>query len=571
MKKKTALFSLYTKDGSEIFAQFLIDKGWQILASGGTGKYLISKGISYRNVSDVISEAVVKEIKAAGLLKSNLSIKAAKAKLDNSEIFGHRVVTISRQISAALISRDIPEDDELLKRLGLPKIDLVYCLFYPIASAIHEENATNKLVTEMTDMGGPLMIRLAAKGKRIAICDSADLPPVIEQLKKDNDVTSEMLQYLCGKAECMVAFDCLNSANYQSGGKFDGFIGEQIATFKGENAWQSPAGLFKMFCNDDLGIPEFKLIHGAELSYNNWCDVDRQLQTMTHIAGAFALNRGVVPPIALGAKHGNECGASAIINAAVDLRGNQEEAIKKMVKGNTRAIFGGWVQLNFRLDKRLATILSTYMMPEGKKRMLDGIVAPEITDEAIEILKRKKGRCRFVVHPSLDTLGKDSLDIAQRFRYVRNGFLTQPNYTFILNLNDPRIQKYGQASPEQEHAILLAWAIGATTNSNSIIIVSGDWQVGIGNNGQDRVGAVLLAQTNAITADNEKYLKKSSGYSDSFFPFDDGPKALIKAGVTFIFTSSGSIRDKDTIKVCQDNGVVLYMIPDEIGRSFFGH
>ena len=257
--------------------------------------------------------------------------------------------------------------------------------------------------------------------------------------------------------------------------------------------------------------------------------------------------------------------------------------------------------VNFEVDEKLAEILLSHkMVPdstspasgtlsspgEGKKRrLLDGIVAPSFTESAIEVLKRKGDKCRFLVNPALQHLSKNSLDASPRFRYVRGGFLRQPNYTFVLDLHNPNdpnpaiqmprnlpdasLETNNKLSELQKQDIVLAWAIGSTSNSNTVTLVKDGQLLGNGVGQQDRVGGCELAIKRA--GDSQHNLENSTAYSDSFFPFPDGPLTLIKAGVKTIFATRGSVKDEEVKKVCLENGVTFVTLPDSLARGFFNH
>lgn len=339
--------------------------------------------------------------------------------------------------------------------------------------------------------------------------------------------------------------------------------GEMLLTCKyGENGYQVPASLYSSHSKDPLSLDKFKVIAGTEPSYNNLCDIDRLLQTVTHIAAAFDINRGKVPFIAIGVKHGNPCGAAIGYERPL-------EVVQKMVMGDPLALFGGLVLLNFAVDEETAEMLLTHGLPEGERRPLDGIIAPAFKESAVGMFKRKGDKCRLLVNPALEKLGKGSLDAAPRFRYVRGGFLLQPNYSFILDLNDPDLKKYGNATEAQEDDMLLAKSISDTSNSNTITIVRHGQLIANGVGQQARVRGAKLAINLVSYSDHES--EGASASSDSFFPFTDGVEVLAKAGIKAVLATSGSIRDKDVIQFCRDNGIVLYHIPDGRGRGFFGH
>jgi phosphoribosylaminoimidazolecarboxamide formyltransferase/IMP cyclohydrolase len=201
--------------------------------------------------------------------------------------------------------------------------------------------------------------------------------------------------------------------------------------------------------------------------------------------------------------------------------------------------------------------------------MLDGIIAPAFTEGAIAMLRRKSDKCRFMANPALQKL-EGRLDQTPRFRFVRGGFLMQPNYTFVPNFYGEQIVRYGgNATLREESDMLFAWAIGSTSNSNTITLVKDKQLIGNGVGQQDRVGAANLAITRARRSGHD--VLEAVAYSDSFFPFPDAPQILIEAGVKAIFTSSGSIRDQETINLCEKHGIALYMVSDKVGRGFFGH
>ncbi len=270
---KTALLSVYNKEGIVEFGRSLKDLGWNIIASGGTAKVLVEAGLEVTDTAALAGQAIL----------------------------GHRVVTLSREIHAALLATDSPEDQKELAELDIPRIDLVCVDLYPLAEEISRPGSTAASVIEKTDIGGPTMLRSAAKGRRIVICDPADRTAVIEWLKNGSPEAEKFISALVAKAEYYIADYCLLSARYHSAGLYDGLLGEQVQVCGyGENAWQQPAGLFKNRSVDELALNDFQVAVGAAPSYNNWCDVDRLLQTITHIAAAFDVHYGAVPWIAVG-------------------------------------------------------------------------------------------------------------------------------------------------------------------------------------------------------------------------------------------------------------------------------
>ena len=415
--KQYAFLSIYNKTGIEDFARELIGLGWDIIASGGTAKHLKEAKVPVTDLAKLIG---------------------------TGEMLHHKVVTLDRKFHAMLLADESPEEIAELKKLGAPRIDLVYCDFYP------------QLELGKTDIGGPTMIRAAVKGKRIVVCNTEDRTSVIKWLKAKMPGEEKFKQQLRAKAEYAVAEYVLESAQG---------LGTVMKCLYGENRWQGNAALYVTPNIDPLAHDKFTVIEGTDRSYINFTDIDRLLQSATHIAASFKKNFSKIPKIAIGAKHGNLCGA-----------GVGEDALKKMLSGDPQAISGGWVLVNFPIGKKEAKFLQTY---KTEKRILDGVIAPAITEKAIDVLARKSGKCRIVVNPALATDSLAKLDEHIRFRYVRGGFLTQSNYTFVPELKD--------------RDLLLAWAVGSTSNSNTITLVKDGTMLANATGQQSRVLACKLA------------------------------------------------------------------------------
>lgn len=542
MKKRTALISVYHKEGITEFAQRLSALGFEILASGGTAKHLIAAGVQVKDVASLVG---------------------------GGAILGHRVVTISREVHAGLLATRTDADIQEMEQLGLPFIDLVCVDLYPLQAEIAKTGSTPESVINLTDIGGPTMLRSGAKGRRIVVCDPIDRQPVIDWLENACPDEGIFIDALAAKAEFVVANYCLLSAAYHGQGKYAGFMGEKVlACAYGENKYQSPAGLYKSVGADDpLGLDKFKVVGGESPSYNNLCDLDRLLQTMTHASASFSANFNgeypfdtkLPPYLAFAVKHGNACGAG------VDYI-RRESALIRMLTGDPIALFGGLIMVNFPITNELAEII--LHSGTSTRRILDGIIAPAFSSGAIETLARKKGKCRLLVNPDLNV--GINLDTTPLFRHVRGGFLMQPNYSFVLDLERPEVKKYGPPlSSGKKIDILLSKSICDTSNSNTITTVKDGELIGNGVGQQSRVRAGKFSVE--IAREYGHDTEGATSASDSFFPFVDGPEVLHKAGVTTIVTTSGSIRDKDVIEYCELNNISLIMFPDAIGRGFYNH
>lgn len=533
---QNALLSVYDKTGIAEFAKGLHKLGWNIISSGGTAKVVAEAGVPVTDVAELVG---------------------------GEAILGHRVVTLSREVHSGLLAdADKKEDLQELKERGIPFIDLVAVDMYPLEEEIASGDATLQSVVEKTDIGGPTMLRAGAKARRIVLSKAEQREPVLEWLQADKPDEIAFRNELCAVAEYECARYIMISAQYHGGEDVAGWIGRRVAPTKyGENPWQTPAGLYadNRVSADSLGLDQFVHQKGWELSYINETDMHRLLMTVTHIAAGFEVNFGEVPAIAVGVKHGNACGAGTGKTAA--------EAVERMLEGDEIAIFGGVVMLNGVIDADVATTLMQHHMPDGQNRLLDGVVGSDVTPDALEILGRAK--LRVVTNPTLATLSKDSLETAPILRNVRGGMLVQPNYTFVVDLKADYIEQHGAVSDQAKKDMVLAWAVGSTSNSNTITIVKDGKMLGNGVGQQDRVGAAKLAVSRATSRDHD--VKGAAAYSDSFFPFPDGPLVLADAGITSILTSSGSVKDPEVVETLAKKKVSVTMLPDKTGRGFFGH
>lgn len=336
----------------------------------------------------------------------------------------------------------------------------------------------------------------------------------------------------------------------------------------GENAWQTPAGLYSTGLDDPLALDKFELVDGDDASFNNDKDINRLLHTVTHLVAGWKANRiQSWPEVAVAVKHGNACGAGlgGSVNGEPP---DHNQILTRMIAGDTRAILGGSVMTTFPITAELADTLINWNMTSGERRKLDCVVAPEFDEEAVIMLARKHGKCRILRNPALTD---PSLDTEPLITPVRGGFLIQPNYTFVPDFKDNTlIECHGK--PADWRAIddlILAWAVGSTSNSNTITLAHERTLIGNGVCQQDRVGGCELAVKRARDAGH--YTIGAVAYSDSFFPFADGVEVLAQAGLQVILSSSGSIHDQDVLAFCASRGITIYLVPDKKGRGFFGH
>lgn len=531
-RQPVALLSVYDKTGIVEFARELIRLGFRLLSSGGTAAALREADVPVTDVAEITGQ---------------------------EPVLGHRVVTLAPQIHGGLLA--LPTEDHLaeLEQMGAPWIDLVCCDFYPLEAVIAKPDATVESVIEATDIGGPTMVRSAVKGRRIVICDASDRLRVLTWLIAGKPEERLFIAELCAKAEGMVADYCLTSARYQSMGGIDGMVGMQMVQLcYGENRSQQAA--FYGVEDHPLGLHRFQRVAGTEPSYINATDVDRLARTMLNIVVGAEENGQEWTYVAIAVKHGNACG--------VGLGKTPEMALRRMIDGDRMAIFGGCVMTDFPITAELAHLLRTHGMEGERPRMLDLVAAPEFGPGADEVLNRKHGKCRMLANPALDQLTHGMMPRVQ-YRPTFGGFLRQEGAPYILFLDDERMQRTGELTSAQRGDLLLAWAIGSTSVSNTVTIVKDGMLVGNGVGQQARVRASRLALS--IAAESGRDVHGAVAYSDSFFPDPDGLIVLAEAGVKAVFASSGSIRDVDVQAAARERGVVLWQLPDQVCRGFFGH
>lgn len=328
---------------------------------------------------------------------------------------------------------------------------------------------------------------------------------------------------------------------------------------KAENPWQGDAVL----CTHNshpLGLDTFVQRIGKELSYNNYTDIDRMVHTIRSICAPYIRAGRDIPYVAIGVKHGNPCGVGVAADALT--------ALSNMCEGYPDALFGGAIMCNFALDEGLARFLRDDMQV-----MLDVIVCPAIAEAVCNTLRRPHDNCRVLVHELLERahFGANFPTQTSYTRHVHGGELRQSPYLFVLDFIHPELQVAGERrSREIEDDLLLAWAIGSTSNSNTITVVRDGMLLANAVGQQSRVLAAKLACLIRDQIEGRSFVD-AVAYSDSYFPFPDGLEVLAKAGVSAVFASRGSVRDSHVFEAAYRLGVTLYTLPDTVCRGFFRH
>ena len=516
------MISVSDKTGIVEFARELQRIGVEILSTGGTAKTLRQAGISVKDVSELTGAP---------------------------EMLGGRVKTLDKKIHGGLLFvRGDPEHERQARKYGIPPIDLVVVSLYPFEQTIAKEGTTVAEAIEQIDIGGPAMLRSAAKNHAsvTVVVDPGDYEAVLRDIHEHDGDTCEMFRWkLAIKAFETTALYDTAIAEYLHAERMK-VKGEAAADFPetlifrlkkamelryGENPHQK-AALY-----GDFG-KHFEQLHGKELSYNNILDLD----AATALMGDFEDE----PTVAI-LKHTNPCG---VAQSASSLK-----AWQAAYETDPQASFGGIIITNFPLDARVATTLSEIFS--------EVIIAPGFEPEALAVLQKKKNlrlirnlQQRSLLHT--DLLG--SKKNVCKIRTVTGGMvLMQEHDARLISATDFKIVTKRQPTEGEIQGMLFAWRVVKHVKSNAIVFARAGSDsiqtLGIGAGQMSRVDSVKIAIWKAGEAKRD--LRGSACASDAFFPFPDGLIAAAQAGATAIIQPGGSIRDAEVIAAADERNVAM--------------
>lgn len=328
----------------------------------------------------------------------------------------------------------------------------------------------------------------------------------------------------------------------------------------GENPYLQPAALFAIEGDTNpLAIHRFTLLEGKAPSFVNVIDYYRLVYLMRSVATTFHVNRGSIPKIAIGAKHGEPCGGAVGDDPIV--------VIKKMIAGDPLAIHGGLIICNFSIGEAEAEALVRDDVTNSR-RLLHCVLAPSFTDEAVSILSLKKThRCRVMANPALTD--STLLHGGWYYRMLDGEVLRQPWDQMVLNLQSEHLTKSAQASFDTETDLLLGTGLCRATKSNTIIVTLDSMMIGKGAVQTDRVICVWLADF--IIKRGRHSSKGCVVVSDSFYPKPDGPEKVVELDPALAFFTTGGKENDAIMAVFKSAGITTYTIPDELGRMFSCH
>ena len=494
---KRALISVYDKTGLVELAKNLIKRKIEILSTGGTATELRKASIPTIDVSDYTNFP---------------------------EIMDGRVKTINPLIEGGILGlRDQHNTDA--KNNNIKWIDLVVCNLYPFSKTISQKNCTDALALENVDIGGPTMIRSAAKnvGWVVPLVDPKDYVPLIKDLEKNNTISYDKRRKLCAKAFGHTAQYDTIIHNYLK----ESPLSEDFSlTFKkhsemryGENPHQSAAS-FSIPGNQEKNILNATIHQGKQLSYNNIMDAD----------GALACLKEFDRPACVIVKHSNPCGV-ATGDSLLDV-------YEKAFNADSLSAFGGIVALNRTCTAEIANKIS--------KVFIEIVLAPNYEEQSLEILKKKKNLRVLEIGPF--TKRDKKLEI----RNIDGGILVQDVDTKILTPEDFKVVTIKKPSNKEIETALFTWKVLRHAKSNGILIAKDNRTVGLGAGQVSRVDAVHMA----LRKGGDEVIGGVLA-SDAFFPFRDSIDALKNSGINTVLQPGGSIRDSEVIDACNEYNISM--------------
>ncbi len=497
-----ALISVSDKRGVVEFATALAELGWEIISTSGTMAALRASGLKVTNISDVTGFP---------------------------EICEGRVKTLHPKVHGGLLARrDKQEHMAALAENEIETIDMICVNLYPFEATIAKEGVTMEEAVENIDIGGPSMLRSAAKNfaSVSVVCDPDDYAMVLEEIRKGGNTKPETRLMLSAKAYTHTALYDSHIATYMR--KAAGLNEKLFLAFDavqslryGENPHQQ-ASFYRAGKEVSYSVAFAKQLGGKELSYNNIQDANAALQIVREFS----------EPFCVGLKHMNPCGAG--VGKSI------EEAWKRAYEADKVSIYGGIVAMNRPLTKEVAEMM--------KPIFLEIVMAPKFEQGALEVLASKKNL-------RLLEVKMDGVREPQRqYVGVTGGLLVQDADVECLEVRADMCVTERQPSEEELQDMNFGWKVVKHVKSNAIVVVKDGMTLGVGAGQMNRVGSAEIALNQAKAAGANEGLVLAS---DGFLPFDDTVELASKYGVVAIVQPGGSIRDEDAIRKANEKGIAM--------------
>lgn len=509
---RRALLSVSDKTGLIDLAQGLAEKGVELISTGGTRKTLADAGLAVRDIADVTGFP---------------------------EILDGRVKTLHPKIHGGLLAiRDNPQHLATLAAQGIEPIDLVVCNLYPFEATLARADSTPEEIIENIDIGGPSMMRSAAKNFRdVAVVTSPEqYPAILQELRSHGGLSLATRERLAAAAFARTAdYDRAISAYFASRGPSEPFPAVLDLRFErrqilryGENPHQAAAFYGEPSCSHPC-VGTAEPLHGKELSYNNLFDLD----------SAFNLVREFKEPAAVVIKHNNPCGAAVGTTL--------EEAFRRAYEGDPLSAYGGVLGFNREVDE------ATALQMTEPNRFVECIIAPSYSESAFTVLTTRPSWRKSVRLLRTGPLTEDAQRVRGRdFRRVEGGLLVQTRDLTTDDFAQARVVTQRQPTAAEWADLQFAWLVCKHVKSNAIVLAHQGMLVGVGAGQMSRVDSVQLA----VRKSGERH-RGSVLASDAFFPFRDNVDEAARAGVTALVQPGGSVRDQDSIQACDKQGLAM--------------
>jgi phosphoribosylaminoimidazolecarboxamide formyltransferase/IMP cyclohydrolase len=509
-----ALISVSDKTGVVELAKELEALGIELISTGGTYKKLAEAGVKAMEISELTGFP---------------------------ECLDGRVKTLHPVVHAGLLAmRSNPEHMKQLKELGIEPIDLVIVNLYPFKATILKDGVTRAEAVENIDIGGPTMLRAAAKNYQdvAVVTDPSDYEKILAELKADGQVSLDTKFYLMQKVFMHTSSYDTMIADYLKKERGDDSLPETLTmTFEkvedmryGENPHQK-AAFYREIGKKKGSLVDAKQLNGKSLSFNNINDTN----------GALELLKEFTEPTVVACKHGNPCGVGSADTI--------EEAWKKAFAADKVSIYGGIVVSNREINETIAK--------DMKSMFLEVIVAPSYTEGALKMLSFKKdGSMRNVRVLELADISEKQPAEALDLKKVNGGLIVQNIDSKLLD-GDVKVVTEKAPTEKEMEDLLFAWKVVKFVKSNGIAVAKDLQTVGIGPGQVNRVWAIEQCFEHANELIGPDATKGAVLASDAYFPFADNVEAAHKAGITAIIQPGGSIRDKDCIDKCNEYGIAM--------------
>jgi phosphoribosylaminoimidazolecarboxamide formyltransferase / IMP cyclohydrolase len=511
---RRALISVYDKEGVDEFAAALVDLGWELVSSGGTATFLAEAGLPVTTVEAVTMAP---------------------------EMLGGRVKTLHPRIHAGILARrELDEDTRALEEQEIDLIDIVCVSLYPFARVADDPGASEAEIVEMIDVGGPSMLRAAAKNfAHVTVLSSpAQYKEVLSELRENGDTTIETRRRLARHAfETTSAYEAAISNWFGSAQPFPDQL--TIALRKvtdlsyGENPHQAAAYYREVAARRHL-LSGIEQLGGKELSYNNLGDLE----------GARRIARELELPGVVIVKHANPCGVA--VAATI------EEAWERALAADPVSAFGCVAVLNRPVGAELGARISGHFA--------EVLLAPGYDDAAVDALRARKA-LRILVDGEPAAAEADG---ERDFKRVLGGLLVQDRNDAVDARTTMQLVT-GELEEAQWADVLFAWRVCKHVSSNAIVLVRDLQTIGIGAGQMSRVDAVRIAVEKAREHGHDP--AGAALASDAYFPFADGPQIALDAGITALIQPGGSIRDGETVAAVEAAGAAMILT----GRRHFRH